>query len=235
MQSPDYHILIGSRVSSSGDVAVKALQSLATTQGTAQAVVLDVTNDASVDGLAGFVGEKIGRLDVLVNNAAICPESSFAGKVPDAPPARTLLRDTFNTNCVGVVSVTEAFLALLRKSSSPRLVFVSSSTGSLTHASDTSSRLHVTARSEYRASKAALNFLMLQYWTTLKEEGFLVSAADPGLNATRLTGDEEALRKRGAPNPDVGGERIAKVVRGDRDADAGKICGEYGETNVCPW
>lgn len=235
MESPKYHILVGSRVIHNGDTAVDTLESLPATQGTVETIQIDVTDDNSVDTAAETVASKYGRLDVLVNNAGICPFSSFAGKTPSAASARSVMRDVFNTNCTGVVSATEAFLPLLRKSASPRLILVSSSTGSLTQASDPTSRFHRCGASEYRASKAALNFLMLQYYLALKDDGFLVAAADPGLNATQLTGDVESLKKIGAPEPGVGGERIAKVVRGERDDDAGKVCGEYGDTNVCCW
>lgn len=235
LESSKYHVLIGSRVVAKGEEAEATLKAFAGTQGTIDTIQIDVTDDASVDTAAETIASRYGRLDVLVNNAGICPESAFAGKNTAAPPARSVMREVFSTNCIGVVSVTEAMLPLLRKSSSPRLVFVSSSTGSLTQASDPKSRFHTAGRSEYRASKTALNFLMLQYWIALKDAGFLVSAADPGLNATNLTGDEESLRNRGAPEPSVGGERIAKVVRGDRDADVGKVCGDYGEIDVCSW
>ena len=55
--------------------------------------------------------------------------------------------------------------------------------------------------------------------------------ADPGLIATNFV-NAEAVRKRGALEPHVGGERVASVVRGERDEDVGKLCGEYG---ISPW
>ncbi|CAM1504279.1 Fc.00g018700.m01.CDS01 [Cosmosporella sp. VM-42] len=235
LQSNQYHIIVGSRVIANGSSAAEKLKALPETRGIVEAIQIDVTDDRSVDSAAEKIASTHHRLDVLVNNAGIGPQSAFAGKEPSAPSSRETLRTVFNTNVVGAVSATEALLPLLRKSSSPRLIFVSSSTGSLAHASDPSSRLHAVGRSEYRASKAALNFLMVQYSTALKDERFLVFGADPGLNATNLTGNADSLRVRGAPEPQVGGERIAKVVRGDRDADAGTVCGEYGESNVCPW
>jgi hypothetical protein len=80
--------------------------------------------------------------------------------------------------------------------------------------------------------------LMVQYWIGLKDEGFLVHGADPGLVATSFAGagNDDMLRARGAAEPEVGGERIARVIRGDADADVGKVCGQYfGEYKVCPW
>lgn len=235
MSSSKYHVLLGSRDAANGEQAATALQQIPETKGSVEPFTINVESDESVDSAAARIASTHGRLDVLVNNAAICPLSSFAGTSPSSPASRDVIRDVFNTNVAGVVSITEAMLPLLQKSPTPRLVFVSSSTGSLTHAADPTSRLHVASRTEYRMSKAALNFLMVQYWTALKDSAFLVHAADPGLNATGLTADPESLRARGAPEPHVGGERIAKVVRGERDDDAGKVCGEYGDETVCPW
>ena len=69
---------------------------------------------------------------------------------------------------------------------------------------------------------------MVQYHHALKDEGFIVHGADPGLNATNLTQDPDSLRARGAPEPSIGAERMATLVRGERDADAGRVCGVYG-------
>ena len=181
-----------------------------------------MTDNASVDAAAKHVSDTYARLDVLVNNAGIFSKN---------PSARDAMREILAVNTVGVVSVTEAFLPLLRKSSAPRLLFVSSSVGSISHAADPTSKYYAPAANEYRASKAALNMLMVQYWNKLGKEGFKVFGADPGLVATHMV-DIEAVRKRGALEADVGGERVATVVKGERDADVGKVCGVYG---VSPW
>ena len=85
---------------------------------------------------------------------------------------------------------------------------------------------------EYRAGNAARNMLMHQYHLRLRSEGIAVLGADPGLVASNFTGDAASLRARGGAEPEIGGERIASVARGDRDADVGRVCGDYG---VCPW
>lgn len=151
------------------------------------------------------------------------------------PPTRTALRRILETNVVGALSVTEAFLPLLREAihKPPRLVFVSSSTGSITHASNPDSPYYAPGgATEYRTSKAALNMLMTLYYARLKPEGFYVFGADPGLCATNFTGDPVALRKRGAAEAWQGGGRVATVIKGEKDADVGRVLGEYG---VSPW
>ncbi|KAH8883552.1 NAD(P)-binding protein [Thozetella sp. PMI_491] len=231
LRSADYHILLGSRDLARGEAAAKTLAALPERKGTVEALQIDVNDDASVDAAAEKVSKTYGRVDILVNNAGIANMG---------PPGRDAARDIFATNVVGYISVSEAFLLLMRQSAAaghtPRLVFVSSSTGSLTLASDPTHALHRVGAMEYRAANAARNMIMHQYYLRLKGDGFKVLAADPGLNASNLTKDPESLRARGAAEPIVGGERIAAAARGDRDAGVGKVCGEYGGVlSVCPW
>ncbi|OKL60636.1 hypothetical protein UA08_04165 [Talaromyces atroroseus] len=225
LSSASYHVIIGSRNINRGAKAVADLQSLPEIKGTLDTIQLDVDDDKSVDAAAEAVSSKYGRLDALVNNAGI---NDFN------PVVRDNLRRVLATNVVGAASVTEAFLPLLRKSDEPRLVFVSSSLGSITGASDKNSPYYRPAGTEYRASKAALNMIMVQYSHILGLEGrnFKVFSADPGLNATNLTNDPDSLRARGAREPHVGGGIIAATVKGERDADVGKMVGAYG---VSPW
>jgi len=215
---PNYYILLGSRDLSKGLEAASILQQLPI-KGTVTAIQIDVTDDASVDAAARHVNDTLGRLDVLVNNAGIGTRQHKT--------ARNAMREVLAVNVVGVVSVTEAFLPLLGKSSAPRLIFVSSTTGSIAIAADPNGPLNGGGAMDYRSSKAALNMLMILYWNRLEREGFKVFGANPGLIATNFHGS-------GRPGfePEVGGERIAAVIRGDRDADVGKVCNANG---VLPW
>ncbi|KAI1374089.1 NAD(P)-binding protein [Hypoxylon crocopeplum] len=222
LSSRDYHVILGSRDTSKGEAAARELQAVDGVKGTVSSTQIDVTDDESVDAAAARVASEYGRLDVLVNNAGIVSMAR--------PPTRDALRSILETNVVGALSVTEAFLDLLRKSAHKphRLVFVSSSTGSITHAADPNSPYYNPGATEYRTSKAALNMMMVMYYARLKPEGFFVFGADPGLCATSFTGDPDSLRKRNAAEPWEGGERVAAVVKGERDGDVGKVCGVYG-------
>jgi NAD(P)-dependent dehydrogenase (short-subunit alcohol dehydrogenase family) len=104
--------------------------------------------------------------------------------------------------------------------------------GSLTHPSDPNSRHYCPSANEYRASKAALNMLMLRYSGKLGREGIKILGADPGFCATNFTGNLDSVRQMGATEPEVEGQSVAFVVKGDRDADVGKVCGLY---RVSPW
>lgn len=166
------------------------------------------------------VERQYSRLDCLVNNAGISSK---------AEDAATQIRETMATNVTGPVIVTETFDALLKKSADPRVIFVTSSLGSLSHASDPESRYYASKASAqydyYRASKAALNMIMIQYGK--RSPSVKVWGGDPGWLATDLA-DKELMRKLGAPHASVGGAEIARIVKGERDADVGRVVGEYG-------
>lgn len=218
--SDNYHVILGSRDPIKGKEAAHTLQAVPGIKGSVSSIQIDVTDDKSVDNAAAQIKSQYGRLDILVNNAAM---NSMV-----EPPTRETLRKILEVNVVGALSTTEAFLDLLRKSSEKRLVFVSSSTGSINQAVDPKSPFHQSGATEYRTSKAALNMMMVLYLCRLEGEGFKVFGADPGLCATNLTGDPESLRRRNAAEPCDGGERVATVVKGERDADVGRVLGVYG-------
>jgi NAD(P)-dependent dehydrogenase (short-subunit alcohol dehydrogenase family) len=117
---------------------------------------LDVTDDSSVDEAAKTVEETYGRLDILVNNAGIFSQN---------PVAREAFREVLAVNCVGAVSVTEAVLPLLRKSESPRLIFVSSSVGSISQAADPESKYYRPTANEYRASMYHISLFLYRLTT----------------------------------------------------------------------
>lgn len=87
-------------------------------------ISLDVTDDASVAAAAELVRERYGCLDVLVNNAGIVGPRRPLGDITASEAFPTL-----DTNVLGVVRVTHAFLPLLRSAEHPRIVNVSSGTG----------------------------------------------------------------------------------------------------------
>lgn len=147
----------------------------------ARLLALDVTDAASVTAAAASVD----ALDALVNNAGI---SGDAGGPPSATDADAF-RHVYETNVFGVVAVTNAFLPALRRSPHPRIVMVSSGTGSLGWSSGPNPQFpHRTggAGAAYRSSKTALNAITLFYGQELEEAGFKVNALAPGLRRTNL-------------------------------------------------
>jgi NAD(P)-dependent dehydrogenase (short-subunit alcohol dehydrogenase family) len=144
---------------------------------------LDVTDAASVAEAAA----QVPVLDVLVNNAGI---SLDTGELLTEVGVE-VFRRTFETNLFGVVAVTNAFLPALRRSAHPRIVNVSSGTGSLTWSTGPNPQFDFRAAgtgrgAAYRSSKTALNALTVFYAQALAPDGVKVNALAPGLRATNL-------------------------------------------------
>ncbi|GAA2682252.1 SDR family oxidoreductase [Streptomyces lunalinharesii] len=186
-----FGVYVGSRDAGRGRQAAREIG------GGARLLLLDVTDPDRIAAAA----QRVDRLDVLVNNAGVAPSL--------ASPTDTGLDDlrrTFETNVFGVVAVTNAFLPALRRSPHPRIVNVSSGTGSLTWSTHPNPQFAPGSggAAAYRSSKAALNALTVLYARTLVEEGFKVNALAPGLRATDLNsraaeaGGDPAEAARGA-------------------------------------
>ncbi|HET6501853.1 MAG TPA: SDR family NAD(P)-dependent oxidoreductase [Amycolatopsis sp.] len=166
-------VYVGSRDAERGRRAVDEIG------GRSRLLVLDVTDATSIADAA----RQVEDLDVLVNNAGIIVDGSRA---VDADV--DVFRRTYETNLFGVVAVTNAFLPALRRSARPRIVNVSSGTGSLTLAAERRGQLPPTGSfAAYRSSKTALNALTVFYSDELADEGFKVNALAPGLRRTDLT------------------------------------------------
>ena len=147
-------------------------------------VPLDVTDEASVAAAAAQLEEQ-GGLDVLVNNAAI------TGGMPQEPTQVSLdqVRAVVETNVIGVISVTNAMLPMLRLAQSPRIVNVSSTVGSLTLQTAQDEALGPISAA-YSPSKTYLNAVTIQYAKELAETNILINAGCPGYVATDLNGHQ---------------------------------------------
>jgi NAD(P)-dependent dehydrogenase (short-subunit alcohol dehydrogenase family) len=164
-------VLVGARAPERGAEAAAKIEG-------ASAIRLDVTDPAGVAAAAEEIGARFGRLDILVNNAGISGDVTA-----QAPGAARLdgIREVFDTNLFGVVTVTEAMLPLLRRSSGARIVNVSSGTSSMAWNTDATHYLsRLPAMLGYPVSKAALNMLTVQYAKALAGDGILVNAIAPG-------------------------------------------------------
>ncbi|HEY4457701.1 MAG TPA: SDR family oxidoreductase [Pseudonocardiaceae bacterium] len=160
-------VYLGSRDAERGQRAVDELG------GDTRLLVLDVTDEASVAAAA----HSIDALDILINNAGISGE----GHAPEQAAAAEF-RQIYETNVFGVVSMTNAVLPALRRSAHPRIVNISSGTGSLTTAAEAKAG----GFAAYRSSKAALNAVTIFYAATLADDGIKVNALAPGLRRTDL-------------------------------------------------
>jgi NAD(P)-dependent dehydrogenase (short-subunit alcohol dehydrogenase family) len=142
-------------------------------------VLLDVTDQGTVDELAVKIGNEQGRLDVLVNNAGIAG-GSYNDKVEDVEIDE--IKDVLETNLYGAWRLTQAMLPLLRASEDPRVVNMSSGAGQLT---EMNGGIH-----SYRVSKTALNVLT----RTLHDDGEVkVNSMCPGWVRTDMGGENANL------------------------------------------
>jgi NAD(P)-dependent dehydrogenase (short-subunit alcohol dehydrogenase family) len=149
------------------------------------AMTLDVTNDQSVADLAAEIDKQFGKLDVLINNAGAFYDQ---GGEPLAADMQ-FIKDAFDTNLFGAWRMAKAFVPLLKKSESGRIVNVSSGTGSFSdpiwNLSDNQSNVPV-----YGITKLALNGLTVKLARQLKETKIKVNSVCPGFTAT-YPGTEE--------------------------------------------
>jgi NAD(P)-dependent dehydrogenase (short-subunit alcohol dehydrogenase family) len=218
-----YFVYIGSRNLESGLSAVRNL----TSEGMSNvaAIQLDVTHSESVQAARKTVGERAAVLDVLVNNAGISGgfQQSALGS------SGNQFKEVFETNLFGVVTATQAFIDLLRKSTAPRIINVSTSMASLTLASDLSSANYPTRFAIYQSSKAALNMYTINLAYELRDTPFKVNAVCPGWTKTDFTNHQ------GTSTVKEAGQRIVKYAMIGDDGPTGKFFSEeYFAANI-PW
>ena len=225
LASVNYHVIITSRSTEKGQIAVD--QILARNPlGTLSYLHLDVVNQESINEAVEEVEKKFGHLDILINNAGLIDKDSNL---------LYQMRNTFETNTFGAAMVTYAFVELLKKSTDPRLLYISSGLGSITMQADLESKTGGVSALTYRMSKAALNMLAASNFREFQAWGCKVWSLSPGFVVTNLGGGgahREMLAKRGAGSSETSAQFILAVVKGERDEDNGKFIHSKG---IHPW
>lgn len=193
--------------------AEKAASQLAHDGVDAHPLPLDVRDPEAVDGAVREVGERFGRLDVLINNAAITYDTWQRPSTADLD----VVAEAFDTNFYGPWRTVQKFLPLLRAGVSPRIVNVSSEAGSLAGMGSTAPA--------YAASKAALNALTRMLASELRDDGILVNAVCPGWVATDM----------GGPGGRPVAEGAASVCWAALLPDGGPTGGFFRDGRPLPW
>lgn len=208
------YVYLGSRELNNGREAVEKLK--AGGLNNVEAIQIDVSDQESVNSARAEIGKRTEVLDVLINNAGISggrPQTALTASIDT-------FRRVYETNVYGVVRVTQAFIDLLKRSPEPRIVNVSSSQGSLTLASDPSSKYYHYKGAVYQSSKSALNMYTIALAYELRDTPFRVNAVDPGFTKTDFN------EHRGTGTVGEAAERVAKYALIANDGPTGKYFSE---------
>ena len=186
IENPDtHHVLMGTRSLAKGEAAHKSLGS----PKNVTPVQLDIVSDDSIATLQSHVSSTYGRLDVLIHNAAtagrdadLMPEGKkIPGFRAEGKSIREIYAHVYNTNIISAAVLTESFESLLHASSAPKVIFITSTLGSI---GSLVKGFPLVGAPWYNSSKSAINYLTVYY--ARKFPKWRVNAVCPGLNSTGL-------------------------------------------------
>jgi NAD(P)-dependent dehydrogenase (short-subunit alcohol dehydrogenase family) len=141
---------------------------------------LDVTSERSIQKVAEFMENHVGRTDILVNNAGIYIDRGISPLEVGAD----LVRQTMETNFMGPICLTQSLVPLMKRNRYGRVINVSSQMGSLADMGR--------GGLAYRSSKSALNAMTRVMAGELRGVNILVNCVDPGWVRTDMGGREAA-------------------------------------------
>ena len=134
-----------------------------------EGMAADVSVNETLRSVAEHVGSRYGRLDSLVNNAGILPETDQNASVFDTP--FELIERAFRVNTLGALAAVRAFVPIMRKRANGCIVNVSSGMGGITEMNG--------RYPAYRFSKAALNALTRILANELADTSIRVNSVCP--------------------------------------------------------
>ncbi len=182
----------------------------------------DISDRQTVQTLVADIVQQFGRLDVLVNNAAIASATRFEQLTEDE------WRATINTNLTGAFFCMQAVVAAMKRQGYGRIINVSSLAGR---------SVSTLGGAHYTTSKAGLLGLTRAGAKELGLHGITVNAVCPGLFDTELThanATEERLNavKQTFPIPRLGKpEEVADLICFLASESAGYITGASFDIN----
>jgi NAD(P)-dependent dehydrogenase (short-subunit alcohol dehydrogenase family) len=158
----------------------------------AEAIALDINDSDQIKAAVQTIGDRFGKLDVLINNAGVMLDGEWSTSNASSVSIDTI-RKTFETNFFALVEVTQALLPLILKSSSGRIVNMASIEGSLSLHADPTSLIYDSKPFAYDASKAAVNSFTVHLAHELRNTPIKVNSAHPGWVKTELGGDDAMM------------------------------------------
>ncbi|WP_343690905.1 SDR family NAD(P)-dependent oxidoreductase [Chitinophaga sp.] len=197
-------------------------------------IQLDVTDASSVAAAAERIRTEFGRLDLLVNNAAISNSGrhefsleNYATLYGTSTVALDEVRTIWETNVFGPLAVYQAMLPLLRLSADARIVNVSSSVGSMALNADPSFPYRKMFTPTYAGSKSAMNIMALCMMIEHENDGIKVNLVSPGFTSTALN------NFAGTESVEDGSREVVRVALFGPD-DPGGTYTSWENKNI-PW
>lgn len=172
-------------------------------------VVCDVNSDESVAAAFAAITERLGRLDVLVNNAGF----GVYGSVEETPIEK--FRANMETNFFGALRCTKAALPLLRNAAkNPLLARAGRCHAHIVMVSSFIGKRGIPLLSSYCASKFALEALAECLRTELHDEHIAVSVINPGVTKTEFFSSADGERPAGFVSEAEGmsAEAVAQTI-----------------------
>ena len=183
-----------------------------------QFIHIDLDDHATARDAAETIRNQFGKLDLLINNAAIAGEG-------DATPSKVsveTVQTVMQTNYVGSVAVTQAMLPLLQHGGKTQIINVSSELGSVSLHNDPNWQYAPVKLLAYCASKAALNMFTVQLAYEFRDGNISVNSINPGYTATDLNNNH------GTQTLEEGAAEIVRVALLDVPV-SGKFLDQSGE------
>jgi NAD(P)-dependent dehydrogenase (short-subunit alcohol dehydrogenase family) len=221
-------VLVGSRDLAKGIEAAKGVAG-------ARAIQLDVTDAASIAAAAKRIRDELGRLDILVNNAAISNTGKKPGELVEDFAKRTRasnisldeVRAIWETNVFGALAVYQAMVPMLRASPQASIVNVSSGVGSLTRTMQPGYAYRKIFGPGYSASKTAMNAMSVAMAIELEDTTIKVNACSPGFTKTNLNAFQ------GVDTVEEGAREAVRLALLGADGPTGTF--SHATLGVLPW
>lgn len=199
------------------------LQALAKASPLVEVFELDVTEPDSLAHLSKIL--EGACIDVLINNAGIVSGDPEVTCNLDLDPSQIFgtidekaWEKVLKTNTIAPTMVTQTLLPNLKKSQAPKIIMISSRTGSITELLDPNFVA-------YSSSKAALNASMKNVSMHLQDENFVVVSLNPGWVRTKMGGEEDANL-----TPDESADRLFQIINVVKPEQTGQFISYTGET-----
>lgn len=207
-------VVVATRTAASGEDTVGSIEAAG---GQAFLHQCDLAGSQEAEALVRATTARVGRLDIVLHNAAIFP----LRRIADLDEAT--LEDTLNVNLKAAFRLARAALPHLRAAPQPRLLFTSSVTGP---------RVAMPGLAHYAASKAGLNGFIRAAAVEFACDRITVNGVEPGLiqtEAMEQLGDTETQQQmaRAIPLKRLGNpEEIAYAMLYLASDQAGFVTGQ---------